>query len=145
MVAAAVILIVPLTIFTGIDRGWFTNEAALGPREVRVQLTNFHIGTSRNEISAGDVKLIVEHPDNHSHASGVGERHDLVLVRKNDDGTSSVVARSDMLHIGGEQELTLKLEPGRYELMCSVVEDYHGHQIVHAAEGMQREFVVTAG
>ncbi len=79
MVAAAVILIVPLTIFTGIDRGWFTNEAALGPRDVRVQLTNFHIGTSRDEISGGDVKLIIEHPDNHGHASGVGERHDLVF------------------------------------------------------------------
>ena len=144
MVAAAVILVVPLLIFTGIDRGWFKSEAALGPRDVRIELTNFKIAASRNAISAGDVNLIVEHPDSHTHAGSVGERHDLVVMRKNADGTSSLVARSDMLHMGDKQQLTLNLEPGRYELLCDVVEEYHGHQIVHAAEGMQRPFVVTA-
>jgi hypothetical protein len=58
MVAAAVVLVVPLLVFTGIDRGWFTSEPAVGPREVRVELSNFNVGLSAGH-HGGDVTLLV--------------------------------------------------------------------------------------
>ncbi len=144
MLVAAIILVVPLTIFTGVDRGWFESSEALGPRDVRVELTNFHVGASRSEISAGDVNLIVRHEKGRGHGSGTpGQTHDLVVMRMLDDGSTEVVARTGILRSGDEQTLRLKLAAGRYELLCDVVEDYHDHQIVHAAEGMRRTFTVT--
>ena len=62
-----------------------------------MELTNFNVGLSRKEITAGDVTLLVEHASEsgHGHGSGMpGETHDLVVMRKNDDGSSEVVARS---------------------------------------------------
>jgi len=143
MVAAVVILVVPLVIFTGIDRGWFETAEAIGERDVRVELTNFKIGVSRDTISAGDVNLLVEHAGAHGHTGGVGMNHDLVVLRLNDDGTSEMIARTGMLMIGDTETLQVTLQPGRYRFLCDVVEDYEGHQIVHSVEGMQRDFTVN--
>jgi hypothetical protein len=60
MAAATVILVVPLVIFTGIDRGWFETAEAVGPRDVRVELTNFKLGTARHD-HCRRANLIVEH------------------------------------------------------------------------------------
>ncbi len=143
MLAAAVILVVPLTIFTGIERGWFTTAEAVGPRAVRVELSNFRIGTSRDAISAGEVTFLVEHKKERLHGSGLpGEHHDLVVMRA-DGGNSPVVARTSLLANGQEETLRLRLPAGRYELLCDVVEDVRGHRVSHYAEGMHTMFTVT--
>ena len=147
MAIAVVVLVVPLLLFTGIDRGWFESQPSLGPRDVRVELTNFNVGLSRQDISAGDVTLLVEHQSQagHGHATGMpGEHHDLVVTRKDDDGTSEVVARGEMLASGEKQELRVRLEPGTYEFSCDVVEEIRGERVSHYAEGMHRTFMVTA-
>jgi magnesium-transporting ATPase (P-type) len=147
MVAAAVVLVLPLLVFTGIDRGWFSSEPAVGAREVRVELSNFNVGLSREDMTAGDVTLLVEHKNEsgHGHGAGMpGETHDVTVMRKNDDGTSEVVARSAALTSGETQELQVHLAPGSYEFSCSVVEEIRGTTVSHYAEGMHRTFTVTA-
>ncbi|HZP57170.1 MAG TPA: heavy metal translocating P-type ATPase [Dehalococcoidia bacterium] len=144
MAIAVLVLVVPLLIFTGIDRGWFSTEAALGPREVRVELSNFRIGTSRASIDAGRTTFVVQHEKEKRHGGGgPGEYHDLAVFRIGDDGARTLVARSDMLRNGESQRLDVDLAPGSYELLCTVVEEVRGHQVVHEAEGMRRAFEVS--
>ena len=147
MVAAAVVLIVPLLVFTGIDRGWFASTPAVGPREVRVELSNFNVGLSRKQITAGDVTLLVEHESEAGHmrdANMPGQTHDLIVIRKNSDGTSEVVARTAALTNGEKQSLNVQLIPGTYEFSCDVVEKIHNTPVSHYAEGMHKTFTVTA-
>jgi Cu+-exporting ATPase len=147
MAVAAVVLIVPLVIFTGIARGWFSSEPPLGPREVRVTLTNFNVGLSRGDITAGDVTLLVEHESEAGHArdGGMpGQTHDLVVMRQASDGSSELVARSDTLANGETQTLALHLDPGTYEFLCDIAEPYGDTVVSHYAEGMHRTFTVTA-
>jgi Cu+-exporting ATPase len=145
MGVAVVVLVVPLLTFTGIRNGWFESSPALGPRDVRVALSNFEVTTSRRSIEAGDVTLMVEHEEEVGHAIGdePGEIHDLLVMRTNDDGETEMVARTSLLASGESEELRLQLEPGTYELLCSVVEDWNGHDVNHYAEGMTSTLTVT--
>jgi hypothetical protein len=72
-----------------------------------------------------------------------GETHDLIVMKKNDDGTSEVVARSAALTSGEAQELQVQLAPGSYEFSCDIVEEIRGTTVSHYAEGMHRTFAVT--
>lgn len=115
------------------------------PRDLRVELSKFTVGVSRDKIDAGDVNLIVEH-DGSSHAhdgSQPGVHHDLVVLRMNDDGTAEPVARTRQLLAGESEDLTLQLAPGRYDLVCDVVETVQGETVSHLAEGMHRTFIVS--
>ena len=143
MAAAAVILVVPLIVFTAIGRGWFEGGSATAPGEVRVELSNFKIDVSDNTIDAGDVTLVVEHTQEHGHAAGdIGATHDLAVLRLTDAGGRELVARSDLLRSGDSQELRVTLAPGEYELICTVVEEYDGRVISHADEGMRTSITV---
>jgi hypothetical protein len=78
------------------------------------------------------------------HGSGQpGEHHDMVVRRIGGDGR--VVARSEWLEDGERQEVAARLEPGRYEVLCAVVEEVRGHVVNHYAEGMHAVLVVTEG
>jgi uncharacterized cupredoxin-like copper-binding protein len=140
------VLVVPLAVFTGIRNGWFESEAALGPRDVRVELSNFQIDTSRSTIEAGETTLVVEHKKEIGHASGnePGETHDLVVFRMVDGAPTSVVARSRVLMSGESESLRVDLAAGTYELECDIAEEWDGHAISHAAEGMVASLTVTA-
>ncbi len=147
MGVAALVLIVPLLVFTGIDRGWFSSEVALGPRELRIELSNFKVGLSRSEISAGEVTLLVEHQNEAGHSSNSnmpGQTHDVVLMRRNDDGTTEVVGRTPPLKTGEKQQMDVQLTPGNYEFLCDVVEQVRGTTVSHFAEGMHKTFTVSA-
>ncbi len=145
MALAALVLVLPLAIFSGIDRGWFSNETQLGPREVRVELTNFKVTPSSPSISAGEVTFKAVHPDGgHAHGSGeLGETHDLIVLRKNADGSMDMVGRTAQLPIGGKEDLVLSLQPGEYELVCDVVEVAGGRTVSHTNEGMRAPFTVS--
>jgi Cu+-exporting ATPase len=145
MGVAVVVLVVPLTIFTAIRNGWLESDPALGPRDVQVELSNFAIDTSRSSIEAGDTTFLVEHAEEVGHANSnePGETHDLVVLRTDEGGGAEEVARSRILETGETDELRLALEPGEYELLCDVVEDWEGHQVSHYAEGMNAAFTVT--
>ena len=116
----------------------------MGPRDIRVELSNFEVDTSRDSIEAGDTTLVVEHKEEVGHASGnePGETHDLVVMRTT-DGDAEVIARTPVLESGESDELHVKLEPGTYELLCDIAENWNGHDISHYAEGMTTTLTVT--
>ena len=63
MSAAIVVLVVPLVVFTSIDRGWFglgdDDEAAVtGDGEIRVALTNWAVEPSVKSARAGEVTFV---------------------------------------------------------------------------------------
>ena len=68
----------------------------------------------------------------------------LVVLRMNDDGTTEVVARTDELEAVESQRLHVQLSPGRYNLLCDIVETVQGEPVSHDAEGMRRTFTVTS-
>jgi Cu+-exporting ATPase len=150
MGAAALVLLVPLAIFTGIDRGWFGGaEAAsqLGPRDVGVELKNFRVELSRTDITEGEVYLFVEHEEEQGHSrgrSGPGELHNLVIWKELPSGERETVARSENLASGETQQLRVRLEPGTYVFLCDVVEDVKGEIVGHFDEGMHTTFHVRA-
>jgi Cu+-exporting ATPase len=147
MVAAVAILLVPLMVFTAIARGWFDEKTPLAARDVRVELTNFNIDLSRASMVEGEVNFLVKHVAERGHGHGEGqpgETHDLVIVRVGPSGTTQVVARTITLHSGEEQLLVTQLQPGTYEMFCSVVEEIRGHAVSHVGEGMKTKFTVTA-
>ena len=147
MTAAALVLVAPLVVFTAIDRGWFDGSPPLAGREVRVELTNWKVAPTRAEISAGQVTFSAVHPEQgagHGHASGQpGQTHDLVILRKQADGSYEMVARTAPLAMGASEKIEVTLEPGEYELLCDVVEIIDGKPISHTNEGMRTTFKVT--
>jgi Cu+-exporting ATPase len=126
------------------DWGWFTRDnEAMGPNDVRVELNNWSIDVSRDSVAAGRVNFQVVHPSTHAHgSSGPGQIHDLVILRRTPGGELEMVARSPELAMGAGATLAVDLEPGEYELQCSVVEEVNGRVIVHLAEGMRATIVV---
>jgi Cu+-exporting ATPase len=145
MGSAAAVLVLPLLIFTGIDRGWFSSEAAVPPGTVRVELTNFSIDTSSDSIAAGTITFEAIHPSGgHAHGSdSAGQSHDLVVLRKESNGDYTVVGRTDGIPMGGSAQLAVDLQPGAYELQCDVVEEVDGQVVSHLQEGMRHSFTVT--
>ncbi|MCL4241700.1 MAG: heavy metal translocating P-type ATPase [Dehalococcoidia bacterium] len=151
MVAAAVVLVLPLTVFTGIDRGWFGGEestaGALGPRDIRVELTNWSVDASRSEISTGRVTFVAVHPaDDQAHGDGhdePGQVHDLAVLKKLADGSYELVGKTPEIQVGGSYRLELDLEPGDYQLVCDVVEDIDGTIYAHRPQGMATDFRVN--
>lgn len=145
MALGASVLMLPLFVFTGIDRGWFSGEDGLGAREVRVELTNFKITTSTPSISAGEVTFKAIHPggEHTMGTGGPGETHDLAVLRKNSDGSMDLLGRTSQLRKGGEENLVLSLPPGDYELLCDVVEMIDGRTVSHTNEGMRTAFTVS--
>ena len=151
MAAATAVLVLPLVVFTGIDRGWFGGEestaGALGPRDIRVELTNWNIAASRPEISAGSVTFVAVHPaDDHAHGGGhdePGQVHDLAVLKKLAGGSYELVGKTPEIRVGDSYRLELELAAGDYLLVCDIVEEIGGKVYDHTAEGMTLDFQVN--
>ncbi|GMV85336.1 MAG: carbonate dehydratase [Dehalococcoidia bacterium] len=151
MAAATAVLVLPLVVFTGIDRGWFGGEestaGALGPRDIRVELTNWNIAASRPEISAGSVTFVAVHPaDDHAHGGGhdePGQVHDLAVLKKLAGGSYELVGKTPEIRVGDSYRLELELAAGDYLLVCDIVEEIGGKVYAHTAEGMTLDFQVN--
>lgn len=146
MGSSALVLLLPLLVFTGIDRGWFDGKDTLGEREVRVELTNWAVTPSRDTIGAGAVSFEVVHPDeDHAHGDDGGEvglRHDLAVLRALPDGSYELVGRTPEIGAGETYRLDVDLAPGDYLLVCDVVEEADGRVYSHTNEGMVHPFRV---
>ncbi len=143
MGSAAMVLALPLLVFTGIDRGWFGDRD--GPNhqgDLTVELRNWSVEPSLLVLNAGRVTILAIHPahDDHGHGhgghSGGGEVHDLVVLERLADGSTRFVARTPAIPVGEEYVLEVELAPGEYELLCDVVEQVDGQAVSHYENGM---------
>jgi hypothetical protein len=139
MAAAAAILVVPLLVFTGMDRGWFAQSSSKDG--IVVSLSEWKVSPSQTSVSAGQVTFQAVHEHNHGGSDGPGP-HDLVVARVLPDGALKVVARTADIPAGAEAALTVSLEPGDYELFCDVVEEIGGKTVSHYQNGMHTRFTV---
>ena len=155
MAAAVVVLVAPLVTFTIIDRNagddrthsGHSTSAAISEREIRVSLTNWAVEPSPSTISSGRVTFTVVHDEAHAHgspgAASLGEVHNLVILRKQADGSFESVARTRNIPAGTSEQMSLTLQPGEYVLECDVVEESSGQVISHYQQGMHVAFIVT--
>ncbi len=148
LAAAALVLLVPLLLFVAIDRGWFSGDGGLDP-DVRVGLSNWAVEPSRTSIPAGKVTFEATHAEGgHAHGADdaeLGLRHDLVILRKEADGSFAQVGRTRELGPGESATLEVQLTAGEYELQCSIVEEAAGEAVSHLLKGMRAPFTVTSG
>jgi len=139
MGSATALLVLPLIVFTGIDRDWFGGEASTPPGVVRVELSNWKVEPALVEIPAGRVTFDAVHLDDHAHGHGeneAGQVHDLVVSKKLADGSYEMVARTSEIETGESARVTVELEPGEYMLSCDIVEFVDGEPLSHTVQGM---------
>jgi len=145
MGAATALLVLPLLIFTGIDKDWFGGEPSSPAGTIRVELSNWKVEPERSEIPAGRVTFEAVHLDDHGHGGGheAGQTHDLVVSKKLADGSYELVGRTEAIPTGGRAELTLDLEPGEYQLSCDLVDEVDGEAVSHTVQGMVTTVTVS--
>ena len=147
MSAATALLVLPLVLFTGIERDWFGGGSASPQGAIRVELSNWKVEPSQVEISAGKVTFNAVHlEEGHEHGHGSGEPgqiHDLAVSKKLPDGSYELVGRTGDIPTGESERLTVTLEPGEYLLSCDIVEVIDGEAVSHTIQGMAVEVRVV--
>ena len=120
-----------------------------GATEVRVSLAEWTVEASVASVAAGEIYFLVDN-------LGPADPHEFVVIRTdlpidqlptNDTG----FVPEDQVDVIGEIEpftpasaasMVLNLTPGRYLLICNVVELEEGEWESHYLEGMRTEFIV---
>ncbi|MFN0095893.1 MAG: heavy metal translocating P-type ATPase [Dehalococcoidia bacterium] len=146
LAGAALVLLVPLLIFVAIDRDWFTGGQGDGDA-LRVDLRNWEVDIAAATVTAGEVRFKALHTEDHDHGAHgqeLGLKHNLVVLRKEADGSFTGLARTKDLGPGDTQTLTVDLTPGDYELICDVVEQDGAVAVSHLQKGMRTPLRVTA-
>lgn len=118
--------------------------------DVTVNLTNWAIEPSVDELAAGDITFAAIHAEEHGGhgASEGGETHQLLvapLAEGQEAGKgkfgSPVLNLSD-IEMGETATGQATLEPGTYELACLVVEEVDGETVNHYEKGMYTTITV---
>lgn len=140
MSSAVMVLVVPLLVFSGIDRGIIPGRP--GP-DVTVQVVPWKIVASTTTVEEGEVNFEVEHPAGHHHEDVEGgDALQLEIRRLREDGSFETVARSDLMRAGEKDRFTVDLARGAYELADPTVERVDDATVDHYAEGMSLKFTV---
>ena len=144
LMVSAVVLLAPLFIFTGIDKGWFSGDGSDGGA-VRVDLVNWAVEPERRAVDAGEVTFEAIHPADehgHAHGDGPGQVHNLSIRALSGPRAGEFVASTGTLGVGASERLTVVLEPGDYELRCDITEDVGGELVNHYDKGMRTTITV---
>ena len=112
-------------------------QAAGGPTEVHVKLTEFKVEMDKTRIPAGPVKFIIDNAGN--------EKHEVVLEPSgvNDEPfeANGKVSEAEDIEAGKPATLEWTLDKaGEYQLACHINENNQDHY----ANGMVMKFTVTA-
>ena len=112
-------------------------QAASGPTEVHVKMTDFNFEMDKTSIPAGPVKFIFENAGN--------ETHEAVLepAGANDEPFNVNDKESEVEDVAPGASATLEWtidQPGEYQLGCHINENGEDH----FALGMVQTFTVTA-
>ena len=110
---------------------------------ILVRLSNWTVDTAKSSAKAGEVTFRAVHDMGGMHNDGEGKTHELVVARKNADGTFEVVGEAEDIGVGERKDLTLQLAKGDYELQCNIVEEVKGKTVAHYKNGMHTKFTVT--
>ena len=110
---------------------------------ILVRLSNWSIDSAKSSVQSGEVTFRAVHDMHDMHNNGEGITHELVVARKNKDGTFDVVGEAESIGVGEHKDLTLKLDKGEYELQCNIVEQVNGKAVSHYKNGMRAKFMVT--
>ena len=110
---------------------------------ILVRLSNWTMDPTKTSIKAGEVTFRAVHDMHAMHNNGEGKTHELVVARKNNDGTFELVGRVEDIGVGERKDLTLQLAKGEYELQCNIVEELNGKSVSHYKNGMHTKFTVT--
>ena len=108
-----------------------------------VRLSNWSVDPSKTSVKAGEVTFRAVHDMHAMHSDGEGKTHELVVARKNKDGTFEVVGEVEDIGVGEHKDLTVQLSKGEYELQCNLVEELSGKAVSHYKNGMHTKFRVT--
>lgn len=121
------------------------NGSAPPEGAIRVSLLNWAVEPEQTSARAGEVTFWAVHDMQHSHgANEGGDVHDLQVLKKTAAGGTELVGQVQGLRMGEAKALTLTLEPGEYELACTVVEVVNDEAVGHYSKGMRTAFTVTA-
>jgi uncharacterized cupredoxin-like copper-binding protein len=110
---------------------------------ILVRLSNWTIDPSKSSVKAGEITFRAVHDMHDMHSDGEGKTHELVVARKNKDGTFDIVGEAEDIGVGERKDLTLQLAKGDYELQCNILEKVNGKDVSHYQKGMHKKFVVT--
>ena len=124
--------------------GTATSEAhseTPGPDAVTVNLTTpeepeWGITSDTDPLPAGQITFVITNPADSEH------EHE-VEVLQGAAGTDQVeLAEVEDIQPGETKTLTITLEPGSYELACTITEEHDGEEIDHYERGMNRDIEV---
>ncbi|WBL34870.1 hypothetical protein O0235_08690 [Tepidiforma flava] len=136
----------PVTVTGGHGPGDGHMSAMAAPPEgaIRVGLRNWSVDPAVTSARAGKVVFWAVHEMDHAHGHDEGGQvHDLQVLKKTGDGSWELAGQVRNLGMGEAALLELNLEPGEYELACTVVEETTSGVVSHYAKGMRTPFTVT--
>ncbi len=113
---------------------------------VRVKLGNWFMEPDAVQLTAGNVTFRAVHEEMEHGAHGVsaaGAIHELVVARKQPDGTFKSVGSVGDIAAGKSKDVNVTLEPGEYELQCNLTDTVDGQKVSHYAEGMHVRLTVS--
>ena len=118
--------------------------------DLTVNLTNWAIEPSVDELAAGDIIFAAVHAEDHGgHGTSEGGATHQLLVAPLAEGQGagkgkfgSPVLNLPDIEIGETATGHTTLEPGMYELACLVVEEVDGETVNHYEKGMYTTITV---
>jgi len=112
-------------------------QAASGPTEVHVKMTEFEFQMDKTSIPAGPVKFIFDNAGKETHEAVLEPAGANDEPFSDADGKESEV---EDVEVGTSKTLEWTLEPGEYQLGCHINENGEDHFEL----GMVQTFTVTA-
>jgi len=120
---------------------------ACGPQKVDAALTTYKIVLSKDTVKAGDITF-------HVHNDATDLKHEFVIFRTDlpedelplnaegavdEEGAGVTHVDEVEVEAGESKDLTVKLEPGRYVIVCNLNDNNQKHYM----HGMHTVFTVT--
>lgn len=126
------------------------SPAPAADADVTVNLTNWAIEPSLDELAAGDITFAAVHAEDHGgHGTSEGGATHQLLVAPLAEGQEagkgqfgSPVLNLPDIEIGETAVGQATLDPGTYELACLVVEEVDGETVNHYEKGMYTTITV---
>lgn len=127
----------------------FSPLASANGSTLHILLQEWRMVTDTKTVKAGPVQMLVR--------NGGKETHELVVLRSdkpfdslpmkmdggiNEDISGEVIDEIEDIIPGSDRQLNVLLRPGRYVILCNMVEEEAGKREEHYSMGMRAQLVV---